>query len=123
GFSYVTKQCWNYAEAHEIFHNLGAVADAAPNATGGAHCVDMHDIMCYDDGVPNGKKRKTVCEDKAWERLLDCGGNDYFNTGKLAKGSFLENHWNTANSRFLGPINGSEPQTEKIRVSLHAPVY
>lgn len=41
--------CWNYAEAHDLMHNLGGVQNDAPNATAGFHCSDENGEMCYDD--------------------------------------------------------------------------
>ncbi len=82
---------------HELFHNLGAVQNTAPNTSGVGHCVDEHDVMCYQDS--SSTTLKYIC-DISNSTLLDCNGNDYFNT-RPAAGNYLETHWNTADSRFL----------------------
>lgn len=87
---------------HEIFHNMGAVADDAPQSSGAGHCTVDADIMCYTDdaGIPTTR----VCQ----YTELDCGADTYFNAGAPAPGSFLDLHWNVAApyNRFLfhGPL-------------------
>ena len=79
--------------AHELEHMLGAVNDHAPHANDG-HCTDNADVMCYG---PLAQTR--ICpDDQEW--LLDCNGDDYFNTAPPA-GSFPWSAWNTADSAFL----------------------
>ena len=59
-YARVDAPCFQYAELHEIFHNLGAVQRDAPNTVQPerrlAHCTDEADVMCYDDdgGRPGG---------------------------------------------------------------------
>jgi hypothetical protein len=104
----VDSGCWgltNMVEAHELFHMLGAVQPGAPNATPGAHCTDDYDRMCYPDA--QGVTVRIVCSSTDMENRLDCNGDDYFNTNPPA-GSWLANHWNTANSAFLAS-SGSPP--------------
>ena len=91
--------CWNYAEAHELTHELGGVALDAPHSSGGYHCTDESDRMCYKDG-PNVVMQQ-ICP--SWhERLMDCNHDDYFNTAPRA-GSYLATHpgSNTALSPYL----------------------
>lgn len=82
---------------HEVSHNLGAVQDSAPNATGAGHCSDEFDVMCYDDGGPTADMTYP-CAQQAY----DCGADDYFNPAP-APGSYLDTHWNLYRSTFLCP--------------------
>lgn len=100
-YSRSDRGCWDYAEAHEITHNLGGVQDSAPHATGGLHCRDESDLMCYADGGPNGQMiQPYLCPDFADEGRLDCGNDDYFAATPLP-GSYLASHWNTADAAAL----------------------
>lgn len=96
-YSRSDRQCWGYAETHELTHNLGGVQNSAPNATGGLHCRDESDQMCYADGAPNGQMRQ-VCP-VSQEDYLDCGNDDYF--AVAPSGFYLSTHWNTANASAL----------------------
>src|SRR5690606_38183844 len=120
-YEWIGPQCWNgHTAAHELSHNLGAVQDTAPNATGFFHCTDQYDVMCYDDGtIPKGKKMAVVCPGREWADLLDCGGDDYFNPSPKP-GSYLSNHWNIANSRFLNGL-GFDREDPGLFVNLSAP--
>ena len=106
-YARVDAGCWSATAAtHELWHNLGAVNNSAPNASGGAHCIDEYDIMCYSDS-PNHPTMRFDCSDRAGNgTMLDCNHNDYFNVSPRS-GSYLDTHWNTANSRFL--VQGNEP--------------
>lgn len=85
---------WGSGIAHELMHTLGAVNPAAKHYDAAeGHCTDNADLMCY------GKAAQRVCPD-AEEWLLDCGGDDYFNTKPLS-GNDLYTRWNTADSLFL----------------------
>lgn len=76
---------------HEIGHTMGAVGDGAPHATGGSHCTDGLDVMCYDDGASRGNAYSaSVCT----ARTFDCGHDDYFNPAPAA--GYLTTHWNVA---------------------------
>ena len=100
-YSRVDEGCWSSSghsvAAHELTHNLGGVLASAPHSTKVGHCYDESDLMCYPDG--SAYPMRTVCA-SAQEQLLDCNGDDYFNTAPPA-GSFLANNWNTASSGFL----------------------
>lgn len=104
GYAYVERSCWGHIETHEVVHTLGAVLEGAPNANSAGHCSDEHDIMCYDDGT--GTRLRKVCSE-AWEQLLDCGGDDYFNPNPKP-GSYLATHWNIFNSSFLGFVRNGK---------------
>lgn len=94
----VDRICWGLgvsAELHELFHNLGAVQDSTPNATGRGHCTDEYEVMCYDDGAGV----QTVCRN-GHDALLDCNNNDYFSSAP-DPGSYLDTHWNVFNSAYI----------------------
>ena len=107
--SRIDQNCWGLqnqlVEAHELGHNLGAVQASAPNDSGGAHCIDEWDIMCYSDS-PNFPTMQIVCSDTAHDNRLDCGHNDYYHTNPPV-GNYLDTHWNVADNSLLreGGIN------------------
>ena len=70
--------CWGgHTEAHELMHTLGGVQLSAPHTSGGYHCVDEYDVMCYSDS-PNYPAMQFVCVPQAQnENILDCGHDDY----------------------------------------------
>ena len=103
-FASVTSQCWDYAEPHEIMHNLGGVQNSAPHSTGGYHCNDQHDYMCYSDGGPRATQTVVCPSASPWS--FDCNSDDYYSTAPPA-GSYLATHWNTATSPYL--VAGSTP--------------
>jgi Ca2+-binding RTX toxin-like protein len=96
---------------HEIGHNIGAVQLSAPHSSGGWHCYEEQDEMCYYDGgsyFANGGQLVFNCpNDSDW--LFDCGHDDYYSANPSA-GSYLDAHWNVTNSGFLTPISNSTPQ-------------
>jgi hypothetical protein len=118
----IDRACWGgiepSIEAHELVHLLGGVQPTAPNADDDFHCTDDADVMCYDDdGVLDGQvwahgelvPLRSVCPVEH-ERLLDCGNDDYFSTAPRA-GTYLESHWNVADSSFLeaaGPTSAAD---------------
>lgn len=105
-YARIDTPCWNYTnsiEAHEIAHMLGAVQLSAPHSNGTGHCTDDADLLCYNDG--SGAAVTTVC-DIASEALLDCNQDDYFNPAP-EPGSYLDTHWNVADSVFLSSEEGT----------------
>jgi hypothetical protein len=96
--------------AHELTHNLGGVQLSAPHSSGGFHCIDEWDVMCYSDS-PNFPTMQTVCGDRADDAtVLDCGKDDYFNVSP-APNSYLGTHWNVANNRYLTGVTAPPPPT------------
>ena len=89
---------------HEVLHTLGAVQPSAPHFSGGAHCYQLFDVMCYTprDGTSDGFLRDCELGRMAPNpgKPLDCGGDDYFNASP-APGSYLAAHWNLYDSGFL----------------------
>jgi hypothetical protein len=61
--------------------------------------------MCYDDG--SGTTTTAVCAE-AQEAFLDCNKDDYFSTAP-EPGSYLDTHWNVADSVYLEAQDGSYP--------------
>lgn len=93
---------------HENGHNLGAVQDSAPSSSGGAHCNDGRDIMCYADGGSKSQYTSAACPDR---EHFDCHNDDYFHAGSPI--GYLANHWNLGSpaNRFFdfcgGPLAGA----------------
>jgi hypothetical protein len=105
-YAVVAQQCWFYGEPHELMHNLGGVQLSAPHTSGGWHCRDEWDVMCYNDNATgsstvNGKGTYVRCTDPAKEWFYDCGKDDYFNSGTVSSTNYLSKHWNASNSSFL----------------------
>ena len=110
-YSRSDRQCWNYAEAHEITHNLGGVQNSAPNSTGGLHSRDEYDVMSYPDGAPKGQMIQPFpCPDATAENRLDCRDDDYFSAAP-PPGSYLATHWNVANAAALSRSAGTTSST------------
>ena len=104
-YARIDRACWGRVEAHELVHMLGGVQPSARNSTGGFHCNDGLDVMCYDDGTARSHQR-SVCG-AGGGLLLDCRTDDYFSTAAPA-GSYLQTHWNVARSSFLA-VGLTEP--------------
>lgn len=99
-YARVDSPCWGTGgaiEAHELSHTLGSVQGDAPHATSRGHCYDESDQMCYFDN--GGKAMQQICAPDQ-EVLFDCRDDDYYSTFPPA-GSYLDTHWNTADSKFL----------------------
>ena len=106
GYARVDLPCWDAGSmAHEISHTLGAVQNSAPNTSRGGHCIDEWDVMCYSDD-PFQPKMRVVCENGAQDFRLDCGDDDYF-AADPEPGSYLDRHWNMADSQYLTSLSGS----------------
>jgi alpha-tubulin suppressor-like RCC1 family protein len=105
-YARVDAGCWSGdIAAHEHMHTMGGVQNSAPHGSGGNHCTDEYDVMCYSD-APNYPAMSTLCptSSRNWSRF-DCNYDDYFNTNP-APGSYLATRWNTVNNRFLASDNG-----------------
>jgi hypothetical protein len=115
----VPGDTFHLAAAHELMHTLGAVNKGAPNYSGGGHCIDEFDNMCYGEvnktTAANGKAIMQVCPPEH-NQVYDCNHNDYFSTSP-APGSYLDVAWNAANSSFL---MGTQPKPAVI-TSVGAP--
>ena len=95
-----------YIVGHEIGHTIGAVQKSAPHASGGWHCHDGDDLMCYDDGgsyFAGGGVMTYPCGPE-YAVLMDCGNDDYYFPGTPPPGHYLATNWNTANSGYLTPL-------------------
>lgn len=89
-YGYDSTRIW----LHELGHNLGAVQLSAPYSSGGWHCNDGRDTMCYNDGGSNSSGYSNAyCAVEIW----DCGKNSYFHA-KPPIGSYLSTHWNLGNA-------------------------
>lgn len=107
-----TSGWWPSGVLHEMGHNIGAVQWSAPHTTHKAgtsdftysHCWDGNDVMCYQDGPsPAHAYDPNVCAGAGgviWA-TWDCNRDDYFNPSPPA-GTYLDTHWNTYNSVFMG---------------------
>ena len=92
---------------HETGHNLGAVQNSAPHASGGFHCYESYDTMCYPDGGQyflDGGVMVTSCPDVSPTGMyaFDCHGDDYYNVAP-APSTYIADHWNVADSSWLTP--------------------
>ena len=104
-YARIDSGCWGFGdgatghsvESHELLHTLGGVQGTAPHATTAGHCWDESDAMCYADG--GGHAMVQVCPTNR-EYFFDCNTDDYFSTYP-DPGSYLDSHWNSADSRFL----------------------
>lgn len=119
GYARIDYMCWDFAEAHELMHNLGGVQLSAPHSTGGWHCTDENDQMCYADA--SGVRLTYPCADVARADVFDCGHDDYFHTAPKA-GSYLAAHWNTARSGWLvGGEVYAAPGTDTVAPTVASP--
>lgn len=105
-YARIDSGCWSGdIAAHEHMHTMGGVQNSAPHASGGLHCTDEYDVMCYSDS-PNYPAMQIACPttSRNWSRF-DCNYDDYFHSSPPA-GSYLATKWNTANNRFLATDSG-----------------
>ncbi|MFT4041141.1 MAG: hypothetical protein QM692_23370, partial [Thermomicrobiales bacterium] len=100
-YSRADRNCWApRVAAHELMHNLGGVQYSAPHTSGGGHCIDEWDVMCYSD-APYYPAMQIRCADQAtYQYRYDCNYDDYFNPSPPTC-SYLDTHWNTADNIFL----------------------
>jgi len=89
---------------HENGHNQGVVQLTAPHTSGGWHCNDGYDVMCYADGGSRSNYTHTAC---AYDAVgnhppFDCNGDDYFHPLPQPD-NYLFSHWNMASpyNRFV----------------------
>ncbi|HZA91135.1 MAG TPA: Ig-like domain-containing protein [Gemmatimonadales bacterium] len=124
-YSRVDAGCWvGWVAAHEVMHNLGGVQLSAKNSSGGFHCIDEYDIMCYSDAGEGVPQMQDVCKDVALNTTrFDCNDDDYYNTNP-APDSDLTKYWNPANNRFLigAPVTEVPEGYEPPRVKWTKPV-
>ncbi len=76
---------------------------SAPHSSGGWHCHDDNDLMCYWDGgsyFQHGGQMTYPCTTTP-DVWMDCGRDDYYYPGTPPAGHYLATHWNTARSGFL----------------------
>ncbi len=105
-YARIDSGCWSGdIAAHEHMHTMGGVQNSAPHGSGGNHCTDEYDVMCYSDS-PNYPSMQIACPttSRDWSRF-DCNYDDYFHSSPPA-GSYLATKWNTANNRFLASDSG-----------------
>ena len=102
-YARVDTSCWQHAAAHELLHTMGAVQNSAPNSSGAGHCTDEIDVMCYKDTTSTVTRQ--VCT-RAGQ--VDCNNNDYFHPNP-GSGTYLDNKWNVARSRYLETDNTPPP--------------
>ncbi|HYN98430.1 MAG TPA: hypothetical protein VEU28_02025 [Actinomycetota bacterium] len=110
-YARIDAGCWSGdIAAHEHMHTMGGVQNSAPHASGGNHCTDEYDVMCYSD-EPNHPTMQIACAttSRNWSRF-DCNYDDYFHTNPPA-GSYLATKWNSANNRFLASDGGGATTT------------
>jgi len=113
GYGRIDRPCWNATiTAHELTHTLGGVQNDAPHTSGGWHCNDEYDVMCYADGGHQSNVT-ILCADQKYAYQLDCNHDDYFHTNPPA-GSYLATHWNVANSEFLLNLAPGHPATGQV---------
>ncbi len=107
-YARVDERCWYRAAmvaAHELMHTIGGVQLSALNSSGGYHCIDEFDILCYSDS-PYYPTMRVDCADPAGNlTVLDCAAagtepDDYYHAAPTP-GSYLAQCWNPANSPFL----------------------
>ena len=119
-YSRVDAGCWTgMVAAHEVMHNLGGVQLSAPNASGGFHCIDEYDVMCYSDAGSGLPRMRFDCSESGRNTTrFDCGHNDYFHTNPVP-GSYLATHWNAAQQPLPDRRHPAPPPPPATRSSCH----
>ncbi len=126
GFARLDQGCWggtHSVEAHELVHALGGVQPSAPHATAQFHCTDEEDRLCYKDSADVVLTFDCPVDNA---RYLDCNHDDYYHPSP-SPGSYLDNHWNVADSGFLhagavgDPVPPPPPTNVPPEVSAVAP--
>ena len=108
---------WPTTWLHELAHTMGAVQNSAPYSTGAGHCWDGRDIMCYNDGGPDGHRYTTgYCSTE----VFDCGKNTYFHAHP-SPGSYLATHWNLGD-RLNRYITFARPLVDRLDCPARAAV-
>lgn len=110
------RACWQVDVAmHENAHNMGAVSDNSPDASGRGHCDDGYDVMCYDDREEEGQEltyRDDVCLLGSRGMHFDCGNDTYFDT-RTESGEWLSRHWNLGHANNMAlSFSGTRPPPE-----------
>lgn len=136
-FAIISQGGWADCDDHELVHALGAVVGGSGDRHGvkhfpphigvSGHCWDEADQLCYFDDF-SFFPRIMILERCSYlhNDLFDCGHDDYFSTAPPA-GSYLETHWNVADSTFLDrtakPINDDLVNATTLGVTSVVPVY
>ena len=102
---------------HELTHNMGGVADNAPDSNGVAHCNDGLDVMCYAEPDTPGV-RGTYVTTACAQLQYDCDHDSFFHPAPAA-GSYLARSWNLASpaNRYLQPYTASVDVTPPAKPS------
>ncbi len=84
GMSLTSPRWMDYTVIHEIFHNLGAVPDCAPNTSASGHVGDQPNDLMYSGPLP-----------RPLPRVLDANRDDYWGHGRadctdLTRSAFLD---------------------------------
>jgi hypothetical protein len=93
GFAVIRRDCWRtLAPMHENGHNQGAVQANAPHSTGGDHCWQESDVMCYSPDGGDQHQEGTVLSCGQYD-VFDCQFDDYFDAS-TEPDEYLASNWN-----------------------------